>query len=68
MPAWFQAFMKWSPFTYELFFPAQVGMERIQGAALVEGLAIQAGWLLVAWGCARVLWARGLRKYQAVGG
>ena len=68
MPGWFQAFMKWSPFTYELFFPAQVGMERIRGAALVEGLAIQAGWLLVAWGCARVLWARGLRKYQAVGG
>jgi ABC-2 type transport system permease protein len=68
MPAWFQAVMKWLPFTYELYFPAQVAMERIQGAALVEGLAIQAGWLLIAWGCARTLWARGLRKYQAVGG
>lgn len=68
MPAWFQAFMKWSPFTYELFFPAMVGMERIRGAALVEGLLIQAGWLVAAWCCARLLWARGLRKYQAVGG
>lgn len=37
MPAWFQAVMKWLPFTYELYFPAQVAMERIQGAALVEG-------------------------------
>lgn len=68
MPAWLQPFIKWSPFTYELFFPAQVYMERIKGAELAEGLAIQAGWLLISWICARVLWARGVRKYQAFGG
>jgi ABC-2 type transport system permease protein len=68
MPAWLQPFIKWSPFTYELFFPAQIFMERVQGAALAQGLAIQAGWLLVSWLCARVLWSRGVRKYQAVGG
>ena len=68
MPAWLTGFIKWSPFTYELYFPAQVGMERIQGTALAEGLAIQAGWLLVAWSLARLLWSRGVRKYQAVGG
>ncbi len=68
LPAWLQAFLKWTPFPYELFFPAQIFMERVKGAALAEGLAIQAGWLLVSWLCARVLWARGVRKYQAVGG
>ena len=68
MPAWLQPFIKWSPFTYELYFPAQVGMERVQGAALAEGLAIQAGWLLLACCSAQLLWSRGVRKYQAVGG
>jgi ABC-2 type transport system permease protein len=68
MPAWMQGFLHWSPFTYELFFPAQIYMERVRGAALVEGLAIQAGWLVASWLCARVLWKRGIQKYQAVGG
>ena len=54
--------------TYELFFPAQIAMERVQGRALWEGLAIQAGWLLVWWIVARVMWARGVNRYQAVGG
>lgn len=68
MPAWLQGFVKWSPFTYELFFPAQIAMERVQGRAMVEGLCIQAGWLLVAYLAARFLWSRGVRKYQAFGG
>jgi len=68
MPAWFQGFIQWSPFTYELFFPAQVFMERVHGAALAQGLLIQAAWLCLAWQCARTLWARGVKKYQAVGG
>jgi ABC-2 type transport system permease protein len=68
MPGWLQGFVRWSPFTYELFYPAQVFMERVQGAALVQGLLIQAGWLLLAWLCARTMWAQGVRKYQAVGG
>jgi ABC-2 type transport system permease protein len=68
MPAWLQGFVKWSPFTYELFFPAQIAMERVQGRALVEGLCIQAGWLVLAYLAARFLWSRGVRKYQAFGG
>lgn len=68
MPHWLQGFVKWSPFSYELFFPVQVCMERITGAALVHGLCIQAGWLVVAYVTARVLWHRGVQKYQAVGG
>ena len=68
MPPWLQGFIHWSPFTYELFYPAQIYMERVKGAALVEGLAIQAGWLLLSWLCAQTLWSRGVRRYQAFGG
>ena len=68
MPAWMQGFIKWSPFAYELYFPAQIAMERIQGAALWQGLAIQAGWLALVWLLARLLWMRGIKRYQAFGG
>ncbi len=68
MPAWMQGFIKWSPFAYELYFPAQIAMERMKGPALWEGLGIQAGWLAVVWLGAHIMWSRGIRRYQAFGG
>lgn len=68
LPPWLQAILKWTPFPYEIFFPSQIFMERVTGQTLVEGLCIQAGWLLITYTAARVLWSRGVRKYQAVGG
>lgn len=68
LPDWLQGFVKWSPFTYELFFPVQVYLERIQGTELVTGLGIQAMWTVLTFLLARTLWKFGVRKYQAVGG
>lgn len=68
LPDWLRSFVKWSPFTYELFFPVQIAMERVKGPALWEGLAIQAGWLVVCYLMAQFVWRIGIRKYQAVGG
>lgn len=68
LPGWLHGFLKWSPFTYEVFFPVQIAMERVKGVALWEGLAIQAGWLCATALIAHVMWTRGVRKYQAVGG
>ncbi len=68
LPAWMQPFIKWSPFTYEMFFPVQVAMQRIKGPALWEGLAIQAGWVIIYFAAATLVWRAGVRKYQAFGG
>lgn len=68
MPGWFQSLLHWLPFTYELYFPIALFLEKIHGDALVSGLAIQAGWLLIAWTIARLMWRSGVRRYQAVGG
>jgi len=68
MPKWLAGFLHWSPFTYELFFPAQILMEREQGAQLVSGLLIQTGWVAVTFLIATILYSRGVQKYQAVGG
>jgi ABC-2 type transport system permease protein len=68
MPGWFQAILQWLPFPYELFFPVQVFLERIEGAALWRGLVIQAGWVVILYAISQFVWHRGIRRYQAVGG
>lgn len=68
MPPTVQAVMKWLPFYYELFCPIAIFLERLQGARMVEALAIQTGWLIATWALARFMWKRGLGHYQAVGG
>jgi ABC-2 type transport system permease protein len=68
MPASVYAVMKWLPFYYELYFPVAIFLGRLKGANLMQGLAIQCGWLLLTWMWARFMWQRGLGHYQAVGG
>ncbi|MEO6848511.1 MAG: ABC-2 family transporter protein [Chthoniobacterales bacterium] len=68
MPHWFQAALKWMPFTYELYFPVAVFMGEIKGNALWQGLVIQAGWVIVTYLMAVGMWTSGIRKYEAVGG
>lgn len=68
MPPWIQEILRWLPFPYELFFPVQIFLERVQGVALWSGLAIQAGWVAVLFAAAQAVWRRGIRHYQAVGG
>ena len=57
-----------TPFPYQLFFPASVYSGRIAGAALYQGLVVQAAWVLAAGLLARWVWHRGIRRYAAVGG
>ncbi|MFM1767665.1 MAG: hypothetical protein RJA22_194 [Verrucomicrobiota bacterium] len=66
-PALNQA-LHFTPFPYQLFFPVNVFLGRVTGDALHQGLLIQAGWVLAAYGLARFAWHRGIRKYSAVGG
>jgi ABC-2 type transport system permease protein len=68
MPASFQGILKTLPFYYEIFFPIQVFLEKAAGGALYRGLAIQALWFLITLAIARLMWRRGTRHYQAVGG
>lgn len=68
MPTAVQVALKWLPFYYELFCPIAIFMERLRGAEMVQALAIQAGWVVLMWGAAHLMWRRGLGHYQAVGG
>jgi ABC-2 type transport system permease protein len=57
-----------TPFPYQMYFPVSIYMGRITGGDLVQGMFVQAGWVLVAYAFARFMWRRGVRHYGAFGG
>jgi ABC-2 type transport system permease protein len=57
-----------TPFPYQLYFPVSIYLGRTTGSALALGLCAQALWVVAAYGLARMVWSRGIRKYSAVGG
>jgi ABC-2 type transport system permease protein len=68
LPAWLAEVLRATPFYYQLFFPVGIYLGRIQGAALAEGLLLQALWVITLYAVARLVWSRGVRKYSAFGG
>ncbi len=56
------------PFYYQMYFPAAILTGRIGPAETAEGLALQAGWVVLLLLLAHALWVRGLRRHTAVGG
>ncbi len=57
-----------TPFPYQMFFPVSVYLGKTTGAALGQGLILQALWVIAMYGLARYIWRRGIRKYAAYGG
>lgn len=68
LPPALRTLLEFTPFPYLLYFPVSVYLGRTTGPALVSGLCIQAIWVVVAYGLARFVWSRGIRKYAAFGG
>lgn len=55
------------PFRGLLGFPVSLITGRLSGTAIAFGLAVDAVWIGVFFALARLLWTRGLRRYDAVG-
>lgn len=68
LPSSLQAVLQWTPFPYELFFPVQVLLERLDVEAIQKGFLMQLIWVCLTGACARLLWKLGVRRYQAAGG
>jgi ABC-2 type transport system permease protein len=56
------------PLQYLAYFPAAVFLQKVSGADLWWGLAIQAAWVLFFIGLCRITYARGVRRYSGFGG
>ncbi len=68
LPPALERALSFTPFPYQMYFPVSIYVGRSSGAALAQGLAMQFAWVVAAYLLARFLWARGVRKYSAVGG
>jgi ABC-2 type transport system permease protein len=68
LPPAISAVLYYTPFPYQMFFPVSIYLGQTTGEALWRGLGIQAFWVVVFYGLARLVWSRGIRKYSAVGG
>jgi ABC-2 type transport system permease protein len=68
LPRGLEQALYFTPFPYQLFFPVSIYMGKTTGLEIGRGLLIQFLWVLAAYVLARFMWARGIRKYSAVGG
>ena len=68
LPAGVKQLLFLTPFPYQLYFPIQIYMGKVAGSGLWSGLLIQFLWVLAAYGFARFMWGRGVKKYSAFGG
>ncbi|MEO2046973.1 MAG: ABC-2 family transporter protein [Pirellulales bacterium] len=60
--------VQWIPLQYLTYFPAAIFLEKISGAALWQGLAIQAGWVAIFVMLSRFAYDRGVQRYSGYGG
>jgi ABC-2 type transport system permease protein len=68
LPAPWDTVVQLIPLQYLAFFPAAVFLQKISGADLWYGLAIQAGWVLFFIAACRVTYWRGIKRYSGFGG
>jgi ABC-2 type transport system permease protein len=64
----YRTLVQLTPLQYLAYFPAAVFLGKIQGAALLQGLAVQVIWVLFFIGLSRLLFHFGARRYSAYGG
>jgi ABC-2 type transport system permease protein len=68
LPQPWRSLVELTPLMYLAYFPAAVLLGKIQGQALLQGLVIEAAWVVVFILLSRVLLHYGTRRYSAYGG
>ena len=67
LPLSLQSLAMATPFPYLIYFPIEVYLGNISGAALVGGLMTAFAWTGVLWFSLNFVWQKGLKVYQALG-
>lgn len=68
LPEPWSTVIQFIPLQYLAYFPAAVFLGKISGDALVMGLWVQLGWVVLFIVISRVAFARGVRRYSGYGG
>lgn len=67
LPVTFQSVLLATPFPYLLYFPVQVYLGNVSGAALVGGLMVAGAWFGILFIAMNYVWQRGLKVYESIG-
>jgi ABC-2 type transport system permease protein len=68
LPGWMQGLARILPFRYMSAFPVEVLTGQLSGKEIGVGFGIQILWTVTAYFLYRLVWTRGVRHYEAVGG
>ncbi len=68
LPAWLQGPARILPFRYMSAFPVEILTGQLSPGEIRLGFAIQILWTITAFVLYRLVWVRGVRHYEAVGG
>ncbi|WP_425397735.1 ABC transporter permease [Aeoliella sp.] len=68
LPGWLQPVAHYQPLQYLAYFPAAVFLGKITGPELINGLIVQAIWVIVFIIICRVAMQRGFNRYSGYGG
>jgi ABC-2 type transport system permease protein len=68
LPEPWKTLVTYVPLQYLAYFPSAVWLQKVEGAALWQGIGIQAAWTLFFIAASRIMLWRGLRRYSAYGG
>ena len=63
-----QRWANWLPFRSMGSLPTEIILGHLKGPALIQGLAAQAMWIVIVLILVRVVWNRGIRRFEAFGG
>ncbi|MGB8214499.1 MAG: ABC-2 family transporter protein [Anaerolineales bacterium] len=66
-PQWIQILADILPFRWMLGFPVELVLGRLTPTQALEGLGVQAAWLIISLVVMRLVWRAGVRVYSAVG-
>lgn len=67
LPATFVSISYFLPFGYSFFVPAQLYLKKADLALGVRGILIQIIWIVVLYGIVKIVWKKGLKRYEGVG-
>lgn len=67
LPIGLQKIVMSLPFSYMIYFPVEVYLGKISGAAQIQGFLVSFAWLIILGYLMKYIWAKGLKAYQAFG-
>ncbi len=68
LPAFLFRVLNFLPFSFLVFFPLNVYLGRLSASEIYRGFLIQIIWIAVFSVLLKIVWTKGLRRYEAVGG